>query len=121
MTQRFAGASDLDIPPANQEKFQPVGRIFVTAGSEIEWTLYPKPQPANSGEMHLVLVEPDNSKAMEQKVALDAKSQQGHYRASRTGYYGFQVKINGRPGGPDNVPYFLNVTYRGPQKLEGPR
>ncbi len=122
VSQQFAGASDLDIPPATSE-VQTVGRIYVKEQTSIEWTLYYNnltPQlPLSSGEFHLFLKDPQNNQVVEEVLPLNTTPTPQHYWAQKTGWFEFQIMLKSDDSNTA-LPYWLDLTYRsdGEWKME---
>ncbi len=117
--QQFAGAKDLDIPPATKDKFQTVGRIYVEKNTFVDWNLYLNSslQASVSKDAKLILISEHQGDSCSEFLSPTYKNDGSvTYQASTTGWYEFQIKLN-KNSSADSIPYWLNVNYQSPKSF----
>lgn len=116
-TQEYAGASDLDIKPADNTTLVQVGRINVASGQSISGALYFDTTAWTSGtSIYLELDGPSGSivgtktytSTTAQGAALGAT-------ASGAGWYTWKIRSYNTPTGNPLPAYWLRSTYTSPQ------
>ncbi|AIE86783.1 alpha-amylase family glycosyl hydrolase [Fimbriimonas ginsengisoli] len=116
-TQEYAGATDLDIKPADNTALVQVCRINVAAGKSISGALYfTTTSWTASTNIYLELDNPSGgivttktyTTGTAQGAALTAT-------ASTAGWYTFKIRSNNTPAGNLKPTYWLRATYTAPQ------
>lgn len=120
--QQFAGAKDLDIPPAITDHFQNIGRIYVASNTPIHWILHQNnsslknlKSTKNPNYLNLILKDHKQNIVANQKINLESTSETGEFKTLSAGWYEFQIKLISE--NPNlQIPFWLNVDYMAPQK-----
>jgi alpha-amylase len=116
-TQEYAGASDLDIKPADNTTLVTVGRINVANGQAISGALYYDTTSwTSSTNIYLELDNPSGgivatktyTSSTTQGAALNAT-------ASSAGWYTWKIRSYNTPSGNPLPAYWLRSTYTSPQ------
>jgi alpha-amylase len=129
--QQFAGANELDIPPATTEKFQHIGKIYAKKGSQLTWSLFLGSiqyeninsksgikNTLNTSESINLAIKNNNQKTIfNQTSSAHANTQTENLIIPETGWYEFEIKIISKDNVIKTMPYWLNVSYMAPKKL----
>ncbi len=119
VTQDYEGAQDLDIKPADNTAFVPVGRVFVEAGRPIKGTLnFDQAGWTNMTKITLELDGPDGAKLASRDF--DKTTPQGETitaTAASTGFHAFRIRSSDTPSSNLRPSYKLSVTYRAPRAI----
>lgn len=116
-TQEYAGAQDLDIKPADNTGYVPVGTINVASGKLITGSLYYDTASwTGSTTITLQLVNPSGT-VVGTKTYTSATAQGSSlsYTATVTGNYTFNIRSASTPAGNLKPNYWLRMTYTAPQ------
>lgn len=123
VVQEFAGAADLDLPPATPGEYKTIGRIFVEANTEIQWELYLESTENESepqGKVMAQIVAPDGAHLAESATGIkELAPSSGEKLISREkGWYEIRVKSEGENLDPSSqIPYWVKVKYKAPKTL----
>jgi alpha-amylase len=116
-TQEYAGASDLDIKPADNTTLNAVGRINVASGQSISGALYFDTTSWTSGtSIYLELDNPSGS-IVGTKTYTSTTTQGATLgvTASSAGWYTWKIRSYNTPTGNPLPAYWLQATYTSPQ------
>jgi len=119
VTQEFAGATDLDIRPADNTQFVQVGRIYAQANKPVTAQLYwdAKDWTASTS---IVLEARTASGSLLTTKTVTQSSPQGtsvSFTPSTTGWYVFSIRSYNTPPTNPKPAYWLKVSYTAPQTL----
>lgn len=119
VTQEFAGASDLDIKPADNTQFVQVGRIYAQAGKPINAQLfYDIASWTTSTSITLDLYNAAGTTKLTSKsyTSTTAQGTALAYTPPTTGWYTFKIRSFNTPAANAKPKYWLKTTYTAPQK-----
>ncbi|MCX7568710.1 alpha-amylase family glycosyl hydrolase [Tumebacillus sp. DT12] len=118
VTQEFAGASDLDIKPADNTQLVTVGRVYAQSGKPITANLYYDAASwTGSTYIYLELDGPTGTKITSNNF-YTSTAQPGTitYTPTSTGWYTFKIRSYNTPTANQKPNYWLKTTYTAPQK-----
>jgi alpha-amylase len=120
VTQEYAGAADLDIPPADSAASVTVCRIWCAAGKPIQGSLYfDSTGWTPTTRLVLELFGPSGTRlasgtytpSATQGTAISAT-------AGAVGWYSFRIRAADTPPANRKPAYWLKTTYTAPLKLQ---
>lgn len=117
-TQEYAGASDLDIYPADNTTLEPVSQIWAGSGKTISTSFYYDTTSwTSSTYIYLELDNPSGTKVASQNFYSGTTQGSGFtYSAPSTGFYTFKVRSYNTPSGNAKPSYWLKATYTSSQQ-----
>jgi alpha-amylase len=123
VTQEFAGATDLDIKPADNTDFVTVGRIFAQSGNTIRADLfYDGKDWTPATKIELDLDDPTDTKvSVLARTAADHEFGTMSFVPQQTGWHTFRIRSVDTPAQNEKPIYFLKVTYTAPQDFTAPQ
>lgn len=116
-TQEYAGASDLDIKPADNTTLVTVGRVYVAAGKQISEALfYDVTGWTSSTQIYLELDNPSGT-IVTTKTYLSGTTQGTamNATASTAGWYTMKIRSYNTPSSNTKPAYWLRATYTSTQ------
>lgn len=116
-TQEYAGAIDLDLPPADDTQQVPVSRVYAASGQSISGALYYDTTGwTGSTTIAVELDDPTGKKVSTGSyTSLTAQGTTVSTTASIPGFYSWKIESASTPAGNPMPAYWLDVTYTAPQ------
>lgn len=118
VTQEFAGAPDLDVPPADHQRFVRVGRVYVAGGTDLKWEAFVNRKGWGPRTAVDLVVRDENGqiKARQHVTAATAIATE-QVGVKSEGWYSFDIRSSNTPAENLDPSYWLKVTYRAPTQL----
>jgi alpha-amylase len=119
VTQAFFGAPDLDIGPVANARTLQAGRIWCAAGYPIDVSLIPNLHHWPAGiALTMEILDPDGQVLISHQWT-NSPPGPGPLtgKTTKNGWHTARLAASGLPA-PGTLPFELDVTYTGPQKLE---
>lgn len=122
VTQEFAGAEDLDIPPADDTRMVKVCKICVEARKPITAELYWDSRDWTDATAIVLELRAMNGRLM-RRMTVTRSTPQGAtmtftpFNTRRYQFYQFYIRSRNTPAGNRKPAYWLKVTYTAPSRL----
>jgi alpha-amylase len=120
-TQEYAGATDLDIKPADNTTLETVGQVWCAASQTINEALYFTTTSWTSSTYIYVEVDnPSGTKiASGNYYSSTAQGTKVNATASTAGFYTFKIRSYNTPSGNPKPTYWMDINYHAPQTASG--
>jgi alpha-amylase len=112
-TQEFVGAEDLDIKPALNNQYSPVGYIYVQGGTVMDWELtYERSGWSSSSKVVAQILDQNNQLISKNIYGPSIGLARGSTMATTTGWYRLEISAENTPA---PVRFWWKQTYQAPQ------
>lgn len=116
VTQEFAGATDLDIAPANNSEFRTIGRIYVEADTEMKWDLnFDHDGWGQEPRFVMQILTPDGQVLTKNDYGPGTSWVRGATRSRGKGWYTLEVRTSNAPREFSN--FWWRQSYQAPKEL----
>jgi alpha-amylase len=120
-TQEYAGATDLDIEPADNTTLVTVGQVWCAAGQTINEALYfTTTSWTSSTHIYVEIDNPSGTNiASGNYYNTTAQGTKVNATASTAGFYTFKIRSYSTPAGNLTPTYWMDINYHAPQTASG--
>ncbi|HEY0073897.1 MAG TPA: alpha-amylase domain-containing protein [Abditibacteriaceae bacterium] len=117
VTQEFAGASDLDIKPADNKETVTVGRVYAAAGTALKTAMYwDKTGWSNGTGIYLQAYAPNGTKLWHRVYYKSTPEAQPLVTTVKTtGWHTYRIRSFNTPTSNPKPAYWLQATYTAPR------